>query len=124
MYSINIKIKTKLINRIYNFCQTDLHNTKNKLAKNIKKFCVRIAGESMINAGLYPGSVVEIAKGINAQHNDIILAKLDGVHTIKRLYIDDCNNYMLMPENFDYDPIEIAPEDDFEIEGIVFRVVE
>ena len=123
MYSINIKINTKLITRLYSFTNNNWRTKNNKLKQRLKKFCVKIAGESMINAGLYPGAIVEIARGLTPCHNDIILAKLDGTHTIKRLWINEDNTTFLLPENFDFEPINVADYQSFDIEGVVTRIV-
>jgi DNA polymerase V len=124
MYQINIKIKTKFISRHYLLSKAMFKKSlKSYKPKPVEKFCVRIAGESMVNAGLFPGAVVEITKNLHPCHNDIILAKVNGVHTIKRLFINHDNTYTLMPENMDYEPIHVDLNCDFEIEGVVTRVV-
>jgi DNA polymerase V len=123
MYLIQIKIKTKLISRLYNFTKENFIPILKQDLKPIERFCVKITGESMINVGLIPGSVVEITKNIQIYHNDIVLAKLNGIHTIKRLLINHDNTYTLMPENMDYDPIEVKEDMDFCIEGVVTKIL-
>jgi DNA polymerase V len=124
MYAIQIKINTKYINRFYQFTQDHYSFvTPEEDYKPIEKFCVKITGESMINAGITPGSIVEITKNISVFHNDIILAKVNGVHTIKRLFINHDNSYTLYPENIDYEPIDVHEDMAFEIEGVVTNVI-
>jgi SOS-response transcriptional repressor LexA len=123
MYSVQIKIKTKLINRLYNFNKKNYILSLKQQIKPIEKFCVKILGNSMMNVGIINGSIVEITKNIQVYHNDIILAKVNGVHTIKRLLINHDNTYTLMPENIDFEPIDVCYEMDFCIEGVVTKII-
>jgi DNA polymerase V len=53
-------------------------------------FPVRVDGDSMTGAGIYPGDIAIVDRSLvdsdlNAMHNKIVLAVLDGEFTIKRL---------------------------------------
>jgi SOS-response transcriptional repressor LexA len=122
MYQTKIILSTKFVTRTYAFDNHSYHIAY-KGYESLDKFCVRISGESMIQAGICPGDIVEVAKNLTPFHNDIVLAKIDGIHTIKRLYINEDQSYTLFPENIDFEPIEISSMMDFVIEGVVTRVV-
>ncbi len=47
-------------------------------------FAVRIAGESMIRAGLFPGDIAVVDRSRTASNGCVVLALVDGEFTIKR----------------------------------------
>lgn len=61
-------------------------------------FYIRIAGDSMRDAGILDGSVVLVDKAIKPQHGHIVIAVVDGEFTCKRLHL--CGAHLhLKPEN-------------------------
>jgi len=48
-------------------------------------FFVRVQGESMIDAGIYPGDVLVVDRALRATHGDIIIASLESEITVKQL---------------------------------------
>ena len=59
------------------------------------------------------------------RENDVVLAIIDGNATIKR-FIDDRDNGQIVlkaDSSFDYDPIYLHPDDDFQISGKVIAVI-
>lgn len=48
-------------------------------------FFVRVAGDSMIDAGIHEDDILVIDRSLNAKNGDIILAILNGEFTVKRL---------------------------------------
>lgn len=91
---------------------------KNKAAT----FYARVCGESMVGAGLDDGDLVIIDRSIEPQDNKIAVCFIDGEFTVKRLKIEKEKLY-LMPENERFKPIEITPENNLLIWGIVTFVV-
>jgi DNA polymerase V len=86
-------------------------------------FLVRIDGDSMTGAGIYPGDIAIVDRSlvesdIKAMHNKIVLAVLDGEFTIKRLSVKG-KSVMLLPENDKYQPIPVNERGDFTIWGVV-----
>ena len=47
-------------------------------------FLLRVAGESMVDAGIYPDDVVVIDRSLTVQQRDIVVAEVEGEFTIKR----------------------------------------
>ncbi len=91
---------------------------KNKAAT----FYARVCGESMIGAGLDDGDLVVIDRSIEPKNNKIAVCFIDGEFTVKRLKVEKGCLY-LMPENERYKPIEITPENNLLIWGIVTYVI-
>jgi DNA polymerase V len=61
-------------------------------------FAVRLAGESMIGAGLFPGDIAVVDRSVTPTNNCIVLALLDGEFTVKR-YRRSNGTVTLSPEN-------------------------
>jgi DNA polymerase V len=81
-------------------------------------FYVRLAGDSMKDAGLYDGDILVVDRSVQPEHGHIVVAVLDGELTVKRLFRKD-GKIELKPENAMYPAIEIAAERDFLIWGVV-----
>jgi len=47
-------------------------------------FFVRISGDSMINAGIFPDDILIVDRSIESKNNDIIVAVVNGEFTVKR----------------------------------------
>lgn len=85
-------------------------------------FFVRVAGDSMINAGIHPNDILVVDRSLEATDKRVVIAVIDGELTVKRLRIIN-GMISLMAENPDYPPIEIKPPMDFEIWGVVVHVI-
>jgi len=83
-------------------------------------FLLKVSGDSMINAGILPGDMVIIDKGLTAKSGDIVIAQVDGEWTMKflRKRKDDI---LLVPANPKYQPIR--PKHELKISGVVTAVV-
>jgi len=81
-------------------------------------FMVRVRGDSMTGAGIGNDDILVVEKGRAAQHDQIVLAVIDGDFTVKRLYHRD-GRLALMPENPAYAPIELHDEQELVIWGVV-----
>ena len=84
-------------------------------------FALRVSGDSMINAGIVPGSLLIVHKQNTANNGDIIVASVDGESTVKR-YKENAGAVFLMPENSAYNPILITEKTAFYIFGKVVEV--
>lgn len=85
-------------------------------------FFVRADGYSMIGAGIHPDDILIVDRALEATHNRIIIAIVDGELTIKRLVLKD-DECWLVPENQDYPPIRIHEGLDFVVWGVVTYVI-
>ena len=83
-------------------------------------YFVRVAGDSMIEAGIYPEDLLVVDRSITAQSGDIVIACLNGEFTVKTLELAPLR---LVPQNDEYQPLLITEADDFEIFGVVTNVV-
>lgn len=85
-------------------------------------FFVRVVGDSMINAGIHAGDILIVDRAIEPADNKIIIAVLNGELTVKRVRKKK-DKLFLVPENPDFDPIEITPEMNFDVWGVVTYVI-
>ncbi|BEV70932.1 MULTISPECIES: LexA family transcriptional regulator [unclassified Paludibacterium] len=85
-------------------------------------FMVRVKGDSMIGAGIAEGDILVVEKGRHAQHDQIVLAVIDGEFTVKRLHRRD-EQVALLPENPAYAPITLRDGQDLTIWGVVTACV-
>jgi len=85
-------------------------------------FFVRVTGFSMVNAAIHPDDILIVDRSMEAQHGKIVIAAVEGELTVKRLY-KKSGLVRLMPENDDFEPIDIAPEETLHIWGVVTNVI-
>jgi len=85
-------------------------------------FALKVKGDSMVNAGIMEKDHVIVAAQNFAKHDDIVVALIDDEATVKR-YWQKNNEIKLMPENDNYQPIEIVNKDIFHIAGKVIGVI-
>jgi len=102
--------------------ETPLDLNKHLVSNTTATFVVRVDGDSMIKAGIYDGDLLVVDRSISANHNDIIVATLDGAFTVKRLYKSQ-GTIRLVPENPLYRPITVQDGTDFSVWGVVTWVL-
>lgn len=85
-------------------------------------FFVKVAGDSMIKARIYPGDVLVVDQSLEAKHGKIVIAAVDDQLTVKRLNKKGKETY-LMPENDDFEPIKLSEGNEIVIWGIVTNVL-
>ena len=85
-------------------------------------FFVKVKGDSMINAGIFSGDMLIVDRSKEATNNKIVVAVVNSEFTVKRLR-KHSGKITLMPENPNYQPIEITDTTDFEVWGVVVHVI-
>jgi repressor LexA len=86
-------------------------------------YLLRVHGMSMKDAGIRDGDLLAVHRTPQAENGQIVVARVDGEVTVKRLRRDG-GRVTLLPENPDFSPIKIDPEHgDFYIEGIVVGTI-
>lgn len=85
-------------------------------------FLVRVNGESMVDSGISDGDTLIVHSKSNPQKGDIIIASLNGDMLVKRFEIIEDKVY-LISANQKFLPIEIFPEEQFSIQGVVRYVI-
>ncbi len=85
-------------------------------------FYVRVAGDSMIEAGIYPGCILVVDRAVEADDGDIVIARVNDELCVKRLRIAG-GGVWLMPANESYTPLEITEGMEFEVWGRVMHSI-
>ena len=85
-------------------------------------FAIRIAGESMTGAGLFPDDIAVVDRSLTPWNGCIILALINGEFTIKRFCRVD-GGIVLLAENPRYPNIEISEESGLEVWGVLKHAI-
>ncbi len=95
----------------------------NELVKNTEStFYAKVSGNSMEGAGLSNGDLLVIDRSLEPQNNKIAVCFLDGEFTVKRIKKEK-EKFYLIPENKNYNKIEIKEDNNLVIWGIVTYVI-
>ncbi len=84
-------------------------------------FGLKVQGDSMIEAGIFEGDLVIVKSQKICQNGDIIVALVEDESTLKR-YVKKNGKTFLMPENPDFEPIDVTNNKNFQIVGKVIAV--
>ena len=75
-----------------------------EILPNKEVFMLKVKGNSMIEAGIYNGDKVIVARQPNAENGDKVVALVDDSATVKTFYKEN-GHFRLQPENSSMDPI-------------------
>ena len=85
-------------------------------------FMVRVSGYSMTGSGIWPGDILVVDRSIQADHNRIIIAAVDGELTVKRLLRTE-DGWSLSADNPRYPAIKVTGSSELSVWGLVTAVV-
>ena len=85
-------------------------------------YLLRVEGDSMIDDGILDGDLVGVHRSAEARDGRIVVARVDGEMTIKRLQRGR-DHIRLLPRNPAYAPIVVSRGQDFAIEGVYCGLV-
>lgn len=110
--------------------------TENPPADNIEKldlasflihnaaatFIVRVTGESMIGAGIFPDDLLIVDRSIRPTSGDVVIACIDGEFVVKRFFKDG-EKVELRPENENFKTVSLADSSELKIWGVVKNAI-
>jgi len=85
-------------------------------------YLLRVQGDSMIDIGIFDGDLLAVRKTDAATDGDIVVARVEGEVTVKRLSTA-AGQIRLLAENAAYQPITIDDSSQFFIEGHAVGVI-
>ena len=85
-------------------------------------FCARVIGDSMVDAGINEGDLLIIDRSVTPSDGCIAVCFVDGDFTVKRLNVRQDGIY-LMPANASYPQLHVSEESNFQVWGVVTRIV-
>lgn len=95
----------------------DIFTLDARLFSAAPDYLLRVQGDSMIEDGILDGDLVGVKRTPEARDGQMVVVRLDGELTIKRLSITS-DVLRLMPRNPAYAPIDVEPGQDFAVEGV------
>lgn len=104
------------------YCESGLDLHEYLVKHRAATFFFDVCGDSMTNAGILDGDKIVVDRAVEARHGHIVVAILNGEHTLKRLHIGK-DGVELRAENPRYRPIRIGTEQELLIFGVVVGVV-
>ena len=116
------KIAAGLPSPAEDHCDETMDLNEHLLKNPDSTFFVRVSGDSMIDAGIHPGDLLVVDRGLAPSNGRIVVAVVDGESTVKRIFRENGRLY-LMPENPSYPSIEITEETAFMVWGVVTNVI-
>jgi DNA polymerase V len=85
-------------------------------------FLLRVIGDSMMDAGIFENDLLTVDRKLEAHNGQIVVALIDGQSTVKT-FRKNHTGISLIPQNKNYLPIKILPENDFKVLGVVTNVI-
>jgi DNA polymerase V len=85
-------------------------------------FAIRIEGDSMTGAGIFPGDIAVVDRAREPVNGSIVLALLDGAFTVKRYRTKD-GAVWLQAENPAFPDMPIADGQALEVWGVITRSI-
>ena len=88
-------------------------------------FFFRVSGVSMVDEALDEGDIIIVDRAVDPYNNCKAVCYIDGEYTVKRVEMGE-NKVRLMPANelnTAYKPIEVTPDNEFLIWGVVTYVI-
>jgi repressor LexA len=87
-------------------------------------FALRVKGESMVDAGIYPRDFVVVQKNAQVRNGDIVVASVRGEATVKEIEMPRRSGepLRLIPHNKRMSPIEVTLDEEVQVLGKVVAV--
>ncbi len=85
-------------------------------------FFVRVAGDSMIEAGIHDRDILVVDRSLTPKNNDIIIAVLDNEFAVK-IFRRKSGSVLLDAANDEYPPLKMKEGMNLEVWGVVTYVI-
>lgn len=103
------------------YCERTLDLNELCIQKPAATYFVRAQGDSMIDAGIFPGDVIVVDRSLTARHGDIVIASFNGELTVKKLELQPQTRLVAM--NSTHADIVVPEGADLEIFGVATNVI-
>lgn len=85
-------------------------------------FFVKVEGRSMEDANIFEGDILVVDRSLNFRNKDIVIAIINGDFTVKRIKIKESKIFLEAASSY-FSPIELNPEWDCEVWGVVTYII-
>lgn len=116
------KVKAGFPSPANDYLEERIDLNKEIIKHPLSTFIIECEGDSMINAFIPPKSRLVIDRSITPKNGDIVLAILNGDFTVKYLKKNQFKCW-LIPANSKYKEIEITPEMEMQVWGVVIQIL-
>jgi DNA polymerase V len=96
--------------------------TKILIANPLATFIIQCTGDSMVNAFIPPKALLVVDRSITPENGDIVVAVVNGEFTVKYLR-KNAFKCWLVPGNRHYPEIEVTPEMNMQVWGVVTYII-
>lgn len=104
------------------FVEGQLDLNKHLIHHPAATFFVRVSGDSMTGARIHHNDILVVDKSLEAKSGSVVIATINGDFTVKTLE-QQGNKVRLLAANPNYPTIEVSPDMDFDIWGVVTAVI-
>ena len=104
------------------FIDVSIDLNKELIKNPSSTFFARVNGDSMKDLGIGDGDLIVIDKSLEPTDGKIAVCYIDGEFTLKTIKIEN-GRCWLMPANDKYKPLEVTPENEFTVWGILVHVI-
>jgi DNA polymerase V len=105
------------------FIENTLDLNTHLIRHPVATFFVRVQGDSMVEAGIHPGDILIVDRALEPCDKAVVVAAVNGDLVVKRMRRRRDGRIFLESENSLYPAIEISPEADFHVWGVVTYVI-
>lgn len=120
--SFSIKVPAGFPSPAMDYMEERIDLNKEFIRHPLSTFMIECEGTSMINAFIPPKARLIVDRSLTAKNGDIVLALVNGEWTVKYLFKNDFKCW-LRPANSKFPDIEITPEMNMEIWGVVTTIL-
>lgn len=119
---INTAVKAGFPSPALDYMEERIDLNKTYIRHPLATFLVECTGDSMTGAFIPPRARLIVDRSLEPRNGDIVLAVIHGEFTVKFLKKSDFKCWLL-PANEKYPDIEITPEMNLEVWGVVTAVI-
>jgi len=105
-----------------NYFEQSLDLNEHLIQHPAATFFVRVEGDSMQGAGIQKQDILIVDRSLLPTNGKIVIAIINGEFTVKRIRVFQ-EKIVLEAENPNYTPIQIDPNWDFQVWGVVTYVI-
>jgi len=120
--SFNINATASSLSPARNYIDDKIDFNRLMVTHPRSTFTMKVTGDSMVGAHIPDGATLVVDRSIAPWNGAIVVAAVNGEFTVKR-YERSAEGIRLLPANKKYQPLQITDRMDFQVWGVVTRVI-
>lgn len=118
----NISVKAGFPSPALDYMEERIDLNKELIKHPLATFMAKCDNDSMINAFIPPNAKLIVDKSLTPKNGDVVVAVLNGDFTLK-FFKKNAIKCWLVPANKKYKEIEVTPEMNMEVWGVVTHIL-